>query len=89
MKTCLILLSLCTVQLAHAALTKDFIVTKVFYNQNKKYYEINFKNQAGVYKTGDVFLSCLRTSLKEAKPARVVFEPSGLAITSCKMGETK
>lgn len=94
MKKILLLLIIISINTASAAMTKQFVVTKVFYNQDKKDYQIDFKNQAGVYhlpENGLVEknLSCLRDSLKTAKLVTVVFIPMGLEITDCAMVSTK
>lgn len=64
-------------------LTKDFVVTRLKYNEAKKVYEVDFLNQAGVYKGDDKNFSCLQSSLKSNKPAHVTFDPMGLKITEC------
>lgn len=65
-------------------LTKDFVTTRLKYNDAKKVYDVDFLNQAGIYKADDKDFSCLQGSLKSKKPVKVTFDPMGLKITDCK-----
>ncbi|MBC7538373.1 MAG: hypothetical protein H7281_06105 [Bacteriovorax sp.] len=92
MKKIIVLILFFNMQALSAAMTKDFVVTRLNYDQEKKDYQIDFKNQAGVYKVRETLMDCLRElreSLKEKKPVRVVFKPMGLVITSCSKVSTK
>lgn len=94
MKKILLLSIIFSINTVNAAMTKQFVVSKVFYNQDKKNYQIDFKNQAGVYRlpensSVEKNLSCLRESLKTARQVTVVFEPMGLEITDCAKVSTK
>lgn len=64
-------------------LTKDFVVTRLKYDEVKKIYDVDFINQAGIYKGGDDVFPCLQKSLKSNKAAKVTFDPMGLKITEC------
>lgn len=83
MKKIIILILLLNIHALNAAMTKDFVVTKLHYNLEKKYYQVDFKNQAGVYQAEEAMLSCLRDSLQNKKAVRVEFNPMGLKITNC------
>lgn len=92
MKKLLALILLLNFHTLSAAMTKIFVVTKLNYNPEQKYYQVDFKNQAGVYKASETLIDCLRElreSLKEKKQVRVIFKPMGLAITSCSKVSTK
>lgn len=65
-------------------LTKDFVATRLKYNEAKKVYDVDFLNQAGIYKAEDKDFPCLQGSLKSKKPVKVTFDPMGLKITGCK-----
>ena len=64
-------------------LVKDFEVTGLKYNDQKKYYEVSFVLMAGVYKADEKFFKCLQKSLETKKTAKVTYEPMGLKITGC------
>lgn len=64
-------------------LTKDFVVTRLKYNDEKKVYDVDFINQAGIYIGNDTVFPCLQKSLKSNKAVKVTFEPMGLKITAC------
>lgn len=83
MKKIIVLLLVLTNHALSAAMTKDFVVTKLHYNLEKKYYQVDFKNQAGVYQAQVAMLPCLRESLQSKKAVRVEFNPMGLKITNC------
>lgn len=73
-----------------AAMTKEFIVTKLNFNQDKKYYQVDFKNQAGVYNaSGDELLVCLQQSLREKKAVMIEFNPMGLKVLNCSKVSSK
>ncbi len=82
MKISMFVLMLFSSTVLHA-MTKEWIVTKVNYDETKKIYLVDFKNQAGVYKAAEKFLPCLRDSLTEKKSVKVEFNPMGLEIKSC------
>lgn len=71
---------------AHAqamTLTKDFVTTRLKFNDAKKVYDVDFLNEAGIYKAEDKFFSCLQSSLKSKKPVKVTYDPIGLKLTDC------
>ena len=71
------------------ALTKEWTVTRVNFDETKKLYQVDFKNQAGVYKADEKLLECLRESLNEKKPVKIEFNPMGLLIKSCEKASTR
>jgi hypothetical protein len=71
------------------AMTKNWTVTKVAFDDAKKIYHVDFKNQAGVYKADEKILDCLRASLKDQKAVTIDFNPMGLQIKSCAKAESK
>lgn len=79
----IILLSMLFNAGASFALTKEWVVTKIVFDDAKKNYQVDFKNQAGVYRADEKFISCLRESLKDQKAVQIEFNPMGLAIKSC------
>lgn len=82
-KISIVLFLVLNIHALSAAMTKDFVVTKLHYDLEKKYYQVDFKNQAGVYQAQVAMLSCLRESLQNKKAVRVEFNPMGLKITNC------
>lgn len=64
-------------------ITDHFVVTKMSYNEEKKYYETSFELMAGIYKADEKFVKCLQKSLEIKKPAKVSYEAMGLKIMSC------
>lgn len=89
MKKIIALLFVLNMNALSAAMTKDFVVTKLHYNLEKKYYQVDFKNQAGVYQAQVEMLSCLRESLENQKAVRVEFNPMGLKIMNCSKVSSK
>ena len=71
------------------AMTKEWVVTRVNFEEEKKLYEVDFKNQAGVYKAEEKFLPCLRESLNSKKEVKVDFDPMKMTIKSCSMAATR
>lgn len=71
------------------AMTKEWTVTKVNFDEAVKLYKVDFKNQAGVYKADEKLLPCLRESLNEKKAVKVDFNPMGLLINSCEKVASK
>ncbi|MBC7714768.1 MAG: hypothetical protein H7177_15585 [Rhizobacter sp.] len=64
-------------------LTHDYQVTGLTFNAEKKYYEVTFVIEAGIYKADEKFFKCLQKSLEKKKLAKVTYEPMGLKITDC------
>lgn len=89
MKKIIVLLLVLTNHALSAAMIKDFVVTKLHYNLEKKYYQVDFKNQAGVYQAQVAMLPCLHESLQSKKAVRVEFNPMGLKITNCEKVSSK
>jgi len=88
MKISLFVLTLFSSGLLHA-MTKEWTVTKIYFDDVKKNYQIDFKNQAGVYKAEEKLLSCLRDSLNSKTNVKVDFQPMGLKIKSCEKSASK
>ena len=72
-----------------AAMTKDFVVTKILLIKEQNIYEVDFKNQAGVYKADEKLVNCLQESLRKTRPVRVSFNPMGLKLLDCAKVSTK
>lgn len=90
MKKFIVLILVLNCGVLSAAMTKEFVVTRLNYDTTKKNYQVDFKNQAGVYRaSGEPVLSCLQYSLREAKAVKIVFNPMGLAILNCAKVSTK
>lgn len=68
---------------------KSFTVTKLRYNSDKKYYDVDFLNQAGIYKADEKWFKCLQQSLEKKLAAKVEFNPMGLKISNCEMASSK
>ena len=64
-------------------ITMDFTVTKITYNEERKYYETKFIMMAGIYKAEEKYLKCLQSSLRNKKEVEVSYEPMGLIISDC------
>jgi|GEM_PF-740523 len=88
MKISMFVLMLFSSTLLHA-MTKEWVVTKVNYDDTKKIYMIDFKNQAGIYKAEEKLLPCLRESLAEQKAVKIDFNPMGLKLKSCVKAATR
>lgn len=71
------------------AMTKEWTVTRLHLDEKTRIYQVDFKNQAGVYKAEEKHFSCLHESLKEKKNIQVSFNPMGLQITSCEKAPVK
>lgn len=71
------------------AMTKEWIVTRVNFAEEKKLYEIDFKNQAGLYMADEKWLPCLRDSLRGKKEVKIDFDPMKMIIKSCSMSASK
>jgi ADP-heptose:LPS heptosyltransferase len=65
------------------AMTSEWTVTRINFDTSKKLYQVDFMNQAGVYKAEEKMLPCLRESLQQKKEVKVDFNPMGLMIKSC------
>lgn len=90
MKKIMALMFCFSVHTASAAMTKEFVVTRLNFNQEKNEYQVDFKNQAGVYRaTGPAVVNCLQESLREKKAVKIVFKPMGLMIMECAKVSTK
>lgn len=64
-------------------MTSEWTVTRINFDAAKNLYQVDFKNQAGVYKAEEKVLPCLRESLQEKKNVKVDFNPMGLMIKTC------
>lgn len=86
-------ISLCVLMLFSSSLlygmTREWTVTKIYFDEAKKIYQIDFKNQAGVYKAEEKILPCLRESLNAKANVKIDFNPMGLLIKSCEKVSTR
>lgn len=73
----------------YAGLKKEFKVTKLIFDEQKKTYLVHFENQAGVYKADEKFFKCLSESLESKKAFKIEFRPMGLTIMACERGESR
>lgn len=88
MKISMFVLMLFSSTVLHA-MTKEWTVTKVNFDEARKVYLVDFKNQAGVYLADEKQLSCLRDSLATKSAVKVDFNPMGLKIKSCEKSSSK
>lgn len=64
-------------------LTKKFQVTRIYFNQEKKNYDVSFQIQAGIYHADEAHLKCLQSSVEKKVAVNVEFEAMGLKIVNC------
>lgn len=71
------------------AMTKEWTVTRLNFDEKTKLYQVDFKNQAGVYKAEEKLFECLHESLVDKKNVKIDFKPMGLLIKSCEKVSTR
>lgn len=69
--------------LSAMAITRDFKVTRLQYDTDKKIYDIVFLNQDGIFISGDDHYKCLEKSLKEKKAVKISYDMKNLKVTAC------
>lgn len=69
---------------ADMTLTKKLTVTAIIFNQDKKYYDLEFKVEAGIYHADEALLSCLQKSLQKQIAVSITYQPMGLKLLKCR-----